>query len=89
MRRIYTDLEWKCHVADDGTMNPVETDFFDGKCDSYVEGYCCQTSENGLAIYPWKPYRELAAAQAQYEADLEQIADMETALGILMGGDTP
>ena len=36
---IYIDNEYKCHVADDGTMTAVDTDAFDGKCDAYIEGY--------------------------------------------------
>lgn len=39
MRKIYIDSEFKCHVAEDGTMTAVETDFFDGKCDAFIEGY--------------------------------------------------
>ena len=39
MKRIYIDNEFKCHVMDDGTMTAIETDFFDGKCDAYIEGY--------------------------------------------------
>ena len=36
---IYIDSDFKCHITDDGTMTQVETDFFDGKCDTYIEGY--------------------------------------------------
>ena len=34
MKMIYIDPEYRCHTADDGTMTPVETDFFDGRCDA-------------------------------------------------------
>ena len=36
---IYIDNDYKCHVTDDGAMRVVETDFFDGKCAEFVEGY--------------------------------------------------
>lgn len=85
MRTIYIDSEFKCHVTDDGTMTAVETDHFDGKCDSFVEGYrfvpagAVWTREDGAVFYgemvaPWKAYNELAAAQRQYERDLNESA---------------
>ena len=86
MRTIYIDSEFKCHVADDGTMTAVETDFFDGKCDAFVEGYCYDTGKGYPQIYPWKPLEELEAAQREYER--EQMQDMENALAILLGGET-
>lgn len=36
---IYIDKSFKCHAAYDGTMKAVETEFFDGKCAAYIEGY--------------------------------------------------
>ena len=86
MRPIYRDSEFKCHVANDGTMIAVETDFFDGKCDTFVEGYRlvlageAWTREDGVTfagemVSPWKPYAELAAAQAQYEIDQAELAE--------------
>ena len=39
MRTIYIDSDFKCHVTDDGTMTAVATEFFDGKCDTFIEGY--------------------------------------------------
>lgn len=76
MRKIYVDSEYKCHPVDDGTMTEVETDFFNGKCDAFVEGFCHDTSKGYTAIYPWKPKAELDAAQAQYERD---VADLQAA----------
>ena len=66
MKTVYIDSKYRCHVSDDGTMTAVETDFFDGKCDAFVEGYRCIP---GGMTAPWKPYSELAAAQRQYELD--------------------
>lgn len=87
MRTIYIDSDSKCHISNDGTMTTVETDFFDGKCDDFVEGHCYKITENVTAIYAWKPYSELDAAQREYEkqllADYESaLAEIETALGV-------
>lgn len=82
MRTIYVDSDFKCHFTNDGTMTAVETDFFDGKCDAYIDGYCYNI-ERG-AIYPWRPYSELETAQEEYES--ARLADAENALAILLGG---
>ncbi len=86
MKTIYIDLDYKCHVTNDGTMTAIETDFFNDKCDAVVEGYCYDTSKGYVQIYPWKPDNELDAAQRAYER--QQMADMENALAILLGGET-
>lgn len=70
MRTIYIDSDFKCHITDDGTMTAVGTDFFDGKCDAFVEGYCYTIGENGTAIYPWKDYTELDSVQREHERQL-------------------
>jgi hypothetical protein len=81
MRTIYIDSEFKCYVSDDGTMTAVETDFFDGKCDTFIEGYRVVpageswTRSDGVVFYgemvaPWKDYNELDAAQREYERQL-------------------
>ena len=89
---IYLDNEYRCHIQNDGTMMEVETDFFNGKCTAFVEGYRFVpvgqkwTNSDGITyagemIAPWKPYDELDAAQRQYER--EQLADMKAALELL------
>ncbi len=78
MRTVYIDSDYKCHVTDDGTRKAVETDYFDGKCDAVVEGYCLEPSETGQKIYPWKPSDELDAEQRAYEKQL--LAEYEAAL---------
>lgn len=86
MRTIYLDSDFKCHIADDGTMAAVETDMFDGKCDEYIEGYrvvpagSIWVREDGTAfegemVAPWKPWAELDAAQREYER--QQLAAMQ------------
>lgn len=37
--KIYIDSDFKCHVIGDGTMREIETDFFNGKCRDFIEGY--------------------------------------------------
>lgn len=94
MRTIYIDNDYKCHVNDSGSMTSVETDAFDGKCDAYIEGYRlvpegrAWTREDGMVFHgemiaPWKPYGELAAAQAEYEKAQAEVADMQAALELL------
>ena len=81
MKTIYIDFEFKCHIADDGTMTAVETDFFDGKCDAFLEGYRFVPSGEswiradgavfqGEMIAPWRPYDELDALQRDHEKRL-------------------
>ena len=84
MRTIYIDSEFKCHVTDDGTMTAVQTEYFDGKCDVLVEGYCFEPDSG--KIYPRKPDSELEAAQEQYEKDLLERADLEAAYNYLLAG---
>lgn len=81
MRTIYIDSEFKCHVTDDGTMVAVETSFFDGKCDAFVEGYCYDDRNGYVQIYPWKSYKELDNAQREYEKRL--LAEYAEALSIM------
>lgn len=69
MRTIYISSDFKCHAANDGTMTAVETDYFEGKCDAYIEGYCYENSK----FYPWMSHAELAGAQAQYERDYAEL----------------
>lgn len=76
--KIYIDSEFKCYTTNDDTRREVETDFFDGKCDTFIEGYRLipageiWTRSDGFVftgemISPWKPYSELDAAQREYE----------------------
>ena len=95
---IYIDSDFKCHVTDNGTMTAVETDFFDGKCDAFIEGYrfvpagAVWTRSDGAVFHgemlaPWKPWPELDEAQRSYErhliAEYEQaLSEIEAALGV-------
>lgn len=75
MRTVYIDSDFKCHVADDGTMTAAQTDFFDGKCDTFVEGYCYDTRNGYVQIYPFLPFGELDSAQREHEKQM--LADYE------------
>ena len=89
MRTIYIDSDFKCHTVNDGTMTAIETDAFDGMCDTYIEGYRLVpfgeswTRSDGAVFHgemiaPWKDYAELDNAQREYERQL--IAEYEAAL---------
>ena len=85
MRTIYIDSDFKCHIANDGTMAAIKTDFFNGMCDTFIEGYCYDTSKGYVQIYPWKPYNELDSAQREYEKQLiiqyeTELAELDAAL---------
>lgn len=96
MRTIYLDGDFGCHVSPGDGLAPVETDFFDGKCAAYIEGYRFVpagetwvredgTVFHGEMVAPWKPWQELRTAQLEYE--LEQLRaearGMAEALSIL------
>ena len=84
MRTIYVDNEYHCHVSNNGTMKVIETNFFDGKCDEYVEGHCYDDSNGYVSVYACKPYSGLDATQRQYEKQL--LSETQEALSILLGG---
>ena len=91
--KIFIDSEYRCHTANpDGTLQEVDTDFFNGKCQTFVEGYRfvpageSWTRSDGVVfsgemVAPWMDFSELDAAQRQYEQAL--IADMRLALNTL------
>ena len=98
--QLYIDTDFKCHTSDpDGTLIAVETDFFDGKCAAYVEGYrfvpsgATWTRKDGVTftgemIAPWKDWLELDSAQREYEREqyaamAAELADAQAALEIL------
>lgn len=73
--KIYVDSISHCHVTNpDDIFREVETPLFDGKCQTFVEGFCYDDSKGYAQIYAWKTYGELAAAQAQYERMMAEAA---------------
>ena len=93
MKTIFIDSEFKIHITNpDGVFRKVETDFFDNKCDAFMEGHRLVPSGeswtrsdgvvfSGEMIAPWKDYTELDAAQREYEQAM--IEDMRNALNTL------
>ena len=89
---IYIDNDYKCHVTDDGAMRVVETDFFDGKCAEFVEGYRYVPSGEtwtrvdgqifrGEMIVSWRDYSQISEIQTAVDRTQAQ-ADEE--IGILL-----
>ena len=90
--KIYIDVDYKCHVTDNGTMRAVETDFFVGRCSEFIEGYryipagetwtrADGQTFTGEMITPWRDYSSLAAIQTAVDRTQAQ-ADEE--IGILL-----
>lgn len=96
LKKIYLDTAFRCYVSPGDGLTPVETADFDGKCDTYIEGYRfvpdgkTWVREDGVVfsgemIAPWKPWGELDAAQREYEREqyaavTAQNAEYEAAL---------
>lgn len=87
--KIFLDAHCRCHTTNpDGIYTEIEApNQFDGKCAAYIEGFRVRPEgytytrddgmvfgPNGSSVTPWKPYNELAAAQAQYERDMAEAA---------------
>lgn len=83
---IYIDGDFKCHTQNDGAMREVETDFFDGKCTEFIEGYRfvpdgeTWTREDGEVftgemVAPWIDYLILEAAQNAYTRAQEEFEE--------------
>lgn len=84
---IYLDNDYKCHVTDDGTMLAYETDAFDGKCSTLIEGYRFVPAGHewtrpdgavfeGEMISPWRDLSLLEEFQQQYEAQQAEITNI-------------
>ena len=97
--KIFIDGDYKCHVSNDGTRREAETEFFDGKCRQFIEGYSYVPGGEmwtrgdgtvfiGEAINPRRDYSVLAELQRQYEEMLTEREDMKNALEAIYGGVT-
>ena len=97
---IYIDNDFRCHISNpEGAYSSMETDFFDGKCQAYIEGYrfipsgesgTRQDGEvfHGEMVSPWQDWQELDEAQQAYEREqyaamAAELADAQAALEIL------
>lgn len=78
--KVYIDPDYKCHVSPGEGLREFDVPFFDGKCNSFIEGYRYVPAGEtwgredgekfkGEMIAPWKPYTELYKAQAAYEIE--------------------
>ena len=95
---VYLDSDFKCHMSPAEGLTAVETDFFNGMCPEYIEGYRLVpegqvwtrsdgVTFRGLMISSWKPWNELDEAQREYEMELlrkyeQALSEIETALGV-------
>lgn len=96
MKTVYLDSNFKCHTSDDGTMMAIETDFFDDKCDAFIEGYRFVPNgeswerEDGRIFYgemisPWKDYAQLDSAQRDYERQLlDEYTESLKIMGVIL-----
>ena len=88
---IYIDNDYKCHVSNAEGRRAVETSYFDGKCEEWIESYrlvpAGETWVRGDGVIftnvvaPWKELREAYAAQAAYVE--QQNAQYEAALSAI------
>lgn len=86
--KIYLDSDYRCHVFNnEGNMREMDVPQFDGKCQTYIEGYRYVPSGetwtmangkmlSGDVLTPWKTWQELDAAQRAYEQ--EQLESLST-----------
>jgi hypothetical protein len=93
---IYIDDDYKCYVSAADGRRAIETDFFDGKCKVFIEGYRFIPAgekwimPNGVffrgeMVAPWKDYDYLQVVQAAYEEGQDEIlTTVESALGVGM-----
>ena len=81
MKTIYIDYDFKCHVNNDNNMTSIETDFFDNKCDAFIEGFRyipdgeAWIREDGSIIYgemisAWEDRDKLNKIQLEYEKSI-------------------
>ena len=77
---IYIDSDYKCHTSPGDGLTAVETDFFEGKCRQFIEGYRFVPFEqswtredgqvfHGEMIAPWRDYELLSEFQSIYEEE--------------------
>ena len=85
MKTIYLNKDFQCSVTEKSdTVQSIETDAFDGKCNAFIEGYRFVpagrqwTREDGIVfagemIAPFKDYTQLEMVQKLYEQLAEDI----------------
>lgn len=100
--KIFIDNDFKCHIFSDGTMREFDIEFFDGKCDEFIEGYRYVPSGEvwtrddgqrftGEILAPWKELSQLMFVQSavdrtQAEADEQIMGLLDTIEELIIGG---
>ena len=95
---IYIDSDYKCYTSEADGRRAVETNFFDGKCQEWIESFrfvpagetwMREDGEEfrGEMTSPWKDLGEAYAAQTAYvtaqNAQYEAaLTEIEAALGV-------
>lgn len=88
----YIDSDYKCHVSAADGRRAVETDAFNGKCETWIESYrYVPASEvwvrgdgvtfSGEMVAPWKDLADAYVAQTAYLGN--QTAQYEAALSAI------
>lgn len=88
MRTVYLDSGFICHLHPVENSTVYETDFFDDKCDAFIEGYRIipegqswvrndGVSFSGPMISPAVSYKSLALKQEQYEEDCQNMMPLD------------
>ena len=91
---IYIDSDYKCYTAPAVGRVAVETDVFEGKCKTLIEGMrfvpagAVWTREDGKQFHgemvsPWQDSQILSAAQEAHEEAAAELQDMKEALNLL------
>lgn len=93
---IYIDDDYRCYTSAADGRRAIETDFFDGKCKVFIEGYRFVPAgekwiiPNGVFFKgemaaPWRDYNYLQVVQEAYEQGQDEIlTTVESALGVGM-----
>ena len=94
---IYIDNDYKCYVSAADGRRAIETSYFDGKCEEWIESYRLVPAGETWAredgdvftnmVSPWKDLSEAYAAQEAYvtaqNAQYEAaLTEIEAALGV-------
>ena len=95
MKTIYLNRDFQCSVTEkEDTVQNIETDVFDGKCNAYIEGYRFVpqgqnwTRKDGVMfegemIAPFKDSTQLEMVQSLYEQLAEDIIYTQLAVAEL------
>lgn len=93
---VYINSDYQCYEENGDNLRAVETNFFEGKCKVFIEGYRFIPAgevwqrEDGLlflgeAAFPFKDPTELNAAQREYEkAQIEEYIQALEIMGVVV-----